>query len=102
MIDRDTERLMTLTAAARTIPSRKEGSGVAPSTLWRWHVRGVRGVRLETLLVGGLRFTSNEAIKRFFERSTAAADGTTHTAPTVTRQRVESLAAEQELIAAGL
>jgi hypothetical protein len=34
-------------------------------TLFRWSLRGVRGVRLETWLVGGRRFTSRDAIARF-------------------------------------
>lgn len=38
------------------------------STLWRWTRHGVRGVRLETMLVGGLLFTSREAIQRFLSR----------------------------------
>lgn len=35
------------------------------ATLHRWRLHGVRGVRLETILVGGLRYTSREAIERF-------------------------------------
>jgi len=48
------------------------------STLWRWYRRGVRGVRLETVVVGGRRFTSRAAIERFIERTTVARDGAVH------------------------
>lgn len=51
------------------------GHGIHPSTLHRWRQRGIRGVRLETLLIGGARYTSTEALSRFFAATTAAADG---------------------------
>ena len=37
--------------------------------------RGVRGVKLESLLVGGQRMTSHEALLRFFAKTTAASEG---------------------------
>ena len=46
-----------------------------PSTFHRWRLRGVRGVKLETILLGGIRFTSVEALNRFFAATTSAADG---------------------------
>lgn len=60
-----TEHMLTLTEAARHLPGRPH-----VSTLWRWYTRGVRGVRLETLVVGGRRYTSREALQRFSERLT--------------------------------
>jgi hypothetical protein len=39
------------------------------STVWRWTRRGVRGVLLETFSVGGKRFTSVEAVRRFLVAS---------------------------------
>ena len=51
---------------------------VHPSTIHRWRLRGARGVKLETLLVGGTRYTSLEALNRFFAATTAAADGEAH------------------------
>ncbi|MBX3437201.1 MAG: DUF1580 domain-containing protein [Planctomycetaceae bacterium] len=45
------------------------------STLHRWRLHGVRGHKLETVLVGGRRFTSDEALERFIARTTAAGDG---------------------------
>ena len=50
------------------------GTKVNRSTVHRWRVRGARGVKLETLLVGGRRYTSEEALERFFHGSTSAAD----------------------------
>lgn len=45
------------------------------ATLHRWRVRGVRGVVLETCLIGGTRYTSHEALQRFIDATTVAADG---------------------------
>jgi hypothetical protein len=38
------------------------------NTLRRWALPGVRGVRLRTWLVGGRRYTSEEAIEEFLDR----------------------------------
>jgi hypothetical protein len=54
-----TEATMPLSEAARRRP-------VHVSTLWRWVTRGLRGVRLETTMVGGARVTSLSALERFF------------------------------------
>lgn len=70
MIDVQTEKLLTITETARTLPGRPN-----VTTIWRWRNRGVRGVRLETICIGGRRFTSREALARFFAATTAAADG---------------------------
>lgn len=76
MIDISAEQMMTLSQATRELPGRP-----AVSTLWRWLQHGVRGVRLETIMVGGVRYTSRESLQRFAEAVTAASDG----GPTPTR-----------------
>ena len=35
------------------------------ATYWRWLLTGVRGVKLESMKIGGRRYTSLEAIERF-------------------------------------
>lgn len=50
-------------------------NNVHPSTIYRWRLRGIRGIKLETVLAGGKRYTSAEALQRFFTNSTLAADG---------------------------
>src|SRR5436190_235143 len=70
MIDLLAETLIPFSQAARELPGRPHRA-----TLHRWRSRGVRGVKLETCLVGGRRFTSYEAIKRFSVEVTAASDG---------------------------
>ena len=39
-----------------------------PATLYRWAARGLRGVRLETIQVGGSLCTSEEKLQLFFNR----------------------------------
>ena len=51
------------------------GKPVNRSTVFRWKTRGARGVKLESFLAGGTRFTTEEALLRFFAGSTANADG---------------------------
>ncbi len=51
------------------------GHPVNRSTVHRWRTRGARGSQLETVRVGGRRYTSQEALLRFFDNTTAAADG---------------------------
>ena len=70
MIDPEREEIVTLTAATKTTPCRPN-----VATLWRWRTKGIRGIRLETMMIGGRRVTSREALSRFFAATTAAADG---------------------------
>ena len=70
-IDTTTEQILTFAEAARqSRPGRARS--LAPSTLWRWHRKGISGVRLETICLGGIRYTSVEALQRFFAAVTEA------------------------------
>ncbi|MGZ0172893.1 MAG: DUF1580 domain-containing protein [Planctomycetales bacterium] len=70
-IDARTEELLTLTQAARRYRP-PDARPLAPSTIWRWHKKGISGVRLETVCMGGTRYTSAEALQRYFAQVTAA------------------------------
>lgn len=75
---------------------------VALSTTYRWHLRGVSGVKLETTRIGGKRVTTLEALERFHAAVTAAADGVPSQRPepeTSRRKRLERV--DRELAAAG-
>jgi hypothetical protein len=63
MIDIEKEQLRLLTKASADVPGNPH-----ISTLIRWALRGLKGIKLETALVGGRRFTSVEAIQRFLVR----------------------------------
>lgn len=66
-IDLTIEEPILLADAAKLLPNRPH-----LSTLWRWFQRGVKGHRLETLVVGGKRYTSREALQRFADRLTTS------------------------------
>ena len=74
MIDPSAETLIPFVAARQVFPGR-HGRGVSLSTLHRWKRHGVRGVRLETVLVGGVRYTSREALNRFVSKTTRLGEG---------------------------
>ena len=99
-IDATQEQVLTLSEATRHVPVRR-GKKTHASTIWRWAKAGLRGVRLETIQVGGSRCTSVEALQRFFERLTAAVDGPGQSV-TPARRRREIERAERELDAAGI
>jgi hypothetical protein len=63
MIDVMTERLLPLIAVPSAVPTRP-----GRSTARRWAREGIDGVVLETVKVGGRRYTSYEAVARFLER----------------------------------
>jgi hypothetical protein len=94
MIDVTWENLESLCDAAKLLPHRPH-----VSTLHRWRLRGIRGVRLETCLIGGRRFTSREAIERFMRAVSAEADGgaVAPHARTPTRRERDIQAAEAEM-----
>jgi hypothetical protein len=65
MIDVRAEQLLRLQKARDVIPPRRNDTKVSLATLHRWITHGVRGVRLEVVKVGGMTYTSDEAIARF-------------------------------------
>lgn len=106
MIDPNTETLLSLTAAAKSLPARRAGKRPHVSCLYRWSIAGCRGVILETIQVGGTRCTSREALARFFRRLTT--DRGSDAGPVETprrrdrRRRREVAAAVAELEREGL
>ncbi len=70
------ENLMTFGEAAKLLPRRP-----APSTLWRWHRKGVRGIKLEALRLGGRIYTSPESLNKFGNALATATDPPTFSKP---------------------
>ncbi|MCA9312358.1 MAG: DUF1580 domain-containing protein [Phycisphaerales bacterium] len=62
------EQLIPLNDVPRRLPRRSNGRRIHIATIYRWAQRGCRGVRLETVQVGGTKYTSPEALQRFFDR----------------------------------
>ncbi len=101
MIDVQNEELLTFSRAARRLPGRGENSGVHSSTLYRWSQRGLRGIHLETVQVGGRRCTSMEALYRFFTSlRQASAGGANETGQNESWRR--DLDVERKLESAGI
>lgn len=100
-IDPDVEEIITFSRAARDV----KPNGVSIATFYRWDIRGVRvagsdeRVRPATILIGGRRFTSVEAMKDFF----AAQNATESPAPTITpSQRQKQAETANRLLAEAL
>lgn len=72
------------------------------STWWRWWRHGVHGVRLETIVFGGRRYTTKEAVQRFITATTAASIGELPPTRTPARRQRNHDRARQELIDAGI
>lgn len=90
-----------LAAAARRLPGTRGGRPLAPTTVWRWTVKGAmsadgRRVRLEACRVGGRWFTSTAAVARFIAALSADAPvPVPAVAPPAARRRAADRAAEE-------
>lgn len=72
MIDTSKETPISLSDAANLLPSRRAGKKTHPSTLYRWATHGYKKIRLEVIRIGATLCTSQEALQRFYERTTEA------------------------------
>ena len=90
------EDLVPLQQADRFLKGRRH-----VSTFWRWSQKGVRGIVLETLVIGGQRFTSREALERFIRATTSAADRSGQSSSGRRHQIVVDSAIERKLDEAG-
>jgi hypothetical protein len=99
VIDQTSTDFRPLSYWARKIPNRRGGVGINVATTWRWAMAGVRGIRLKTVMVGGIRMTNGVLVSEFFAALTAAADR----APAPirsSRQREQAIAAAERELAA--
>lgn len=100
MIDLTNENVLSFADAAERLSRRRAGKKPHVATLYRWAMRGCRGVKLETLRVGGTLCTSVEALQRFCER---LSNPTSTTLPPTAKSRERQIAqAERELEQAGI
>ena len=96
MIDLTQEELVAIRDVPKHLPPRPTGKRVHISAVYRWLLRGIRGVRLESLKIGGTTYTSKEALQRFADRLTSPAqDLDTIPATTLTRKRQIDRATKQ-------
>lgn len=97
MIDIQAETIVSISEAPQHIPGRP-----SMATVWRWVLKGTRAGKLESILIGGRRFTSLEKIQIFAEQSTAAADGETPPTQTSTQRERAIKKAEAECERSGI
>jgi hypothetical protein len=89
MIDIHRERILTPAQAARVRPPGRKGRPTNVATVYRWIKKGVRGVKLEGIRIGGSLYTSQEALQRFAERLTnrTSAPAVSHAPPDARHER---------------
>ncbi|NQT38772.1 MAG: DUF1580 domain-containing protein [Planctomycetes bacterium] len=81
---------VSLSKACRLLPG-----GPHISTLHRWRLKGLAGVKLRTIRVGGRRYVALRELERFAQQTTAAADGSgssSETAGDLSRERAITVA----------
>ncbi len=93
-IDLRNDSLISLGEASARLPGR-------PSlcTIWRWRLRGVRGRKLESVVIGGTPYTSVEALERFAQHQ-GGTDSPSIRTPAARERAIAK--AEQELADAGI
>jgi hypothetical protein len=102
--DRQFIRLQELPNRSDLIPPRSNGRKLGRATVWRWTTRGVAGVVLRTVNIGGAPATCAEWLNEFFEAIATARRGQppVRTGPTINQRSRQIEKAERRLIAAGL
>ncbi|MCC9602884.1 DUF1580 domain-containing protein [Stieleria sp. JC731] len=65
-----TEDVISLTEARNFLPEVRGQKRPHVSTVWRWSLRGVGGVKLETVKIGSRIVTSKQAVTRFIAATT--------------------------------
>lgn len=98
MIDIVKEELILFADLPKHLPKRGK-KDIHLSACYRWKNQGVAGIRLETVFMAGHRYTSREALNRFWQAVTVAKDGR-QTVATKKATRSKN-AANEELNAAG-
>ena len=93
MINPLNDELLTLAEAARMLPRRPN-----LCTLWRWASKGIKGIRLETVSVGGRRYTTRTALADFFRRTSEAGDCESPTTPRTSAQRQRAVTEARKVL----
>jgi len=98
-IDIELERPISFNQAAAYLPF---GYRPSLSTWWRWSRHGIGGIILETLKIGGKRYTTAGAIQRWVSALSAATNGEPSRHRTPAQRQREHDRAAAELAADGI
>ena len=102
VIDIIEEKMIAVRDVPRHLPARRNGKRVHVSAVYRWSLRGLRGVVLETIRFGGTLYPSAEALQRFAESLTTARLEAAPPAPVPTRKRQRQVERAEREVAAVL
>jgi hypothetical protein len=78
--------LFSLAEAASLLPGK-----LHVSTLHRWRLRGVRGIKLKTVMIGGRRFVAKSALEEFIAATTAAKEKEPSMSATASSKRTKDI-----------
>lgn len=91
------EDILELSEAATFIKGQFRGRKPSVSTVLRWCLYGLRGIKLESLKCGGQRMTTKQAVIRFIDRLSNPSPS-----PRPPADESRLAAAEAELVARGV
>jgi hypothetical protein len=77
MIDSELGSYFAISEVPNRIPKTSRGRRVSIATVVRWSTKGLKGIKLETIRIGGTRCTCDDALRRFFERISQSQSGRT-------------------------
>ncbi|WP_459556779.1 DUF1580 domain-containing protein [Lacunimicrobium album] len=97
MIDITIEKPIRLSAAVDYFPRTKSGKLLHPSTAYRYATRGIRGVKMEVVKIGGCTCTTREAIMRFIIAQQILEQPTIETVSPRKQRSVRQIRAADEL-----
>ncbi len=80
MIDITSEELILVRDIPSHLPKQPSGKKLHISAIYRWMKTGIQGERLETVFIAGCRYSSKQALNRYWSRVTQAKDGVRHEA----------------------
>jgi len=96
MIDITSANIIPLCEVPNHLPTRPNGKKIHISAVYRWISRGVRGICLEVIRIGGRTYTSTEALQQFADRQTKSGQQTSENQNTTkSRQKQIDQAARQ-------
>ena len=93
MIDHKKEKLIPFEECGELLPGNP-----SRCTLYRWILKGTRGVKLETMVCGSKRFVSVEAVERFIAAQNAGSSPAFTKTASQRRRQSEAARAELERI----
>ena len=79
-----------------------KNEGVNVATVWRWYFKGVRGVKLQTTVIGGRRYVTDEQWEAFVAALNNGEQAATSKSATNRSREKAIAAAERELERAGI